>query len=143
MANEKTLNHPAERLRNDEMDEIEGSHAENIQNYEASLKKEEDEMYERDSGLRVSTGCGPSPDREVGAVIIEGNHQGMSSQVSTGCGPSPDREIEEIFANEHIEDSIMKSFTPLREVSSRSSKVSIGTSPPPQSTSTQVIITSE
>lgn len=58
-------------------------------------------------------------------------------KVSTGCGPSPDREIEEIFANESHEQS-MKSFTPLREIPSRSSKVSIGTSPPPQSTSTQV-----
>lgn len=56
-----------------------------------------------------------------------------SVKVSTGCGPSPDAEIEEIFANESA-----KSFTPLREIPSRSSKVSIGTSPPPQSTSTQV-----
>lgn len=58
-------------------------------------------------------------------------------KVSTGCGPSPDQEIEEIFANESHEKS-MKSFTPLREIPSRSSKVSIGTSPPPQSISTQV-----
>lgn len=58
-------------------------------------------------------------------------------KVSTGCGPSPDQEIEAIFANESHEQS-MKSFTPLREIPSRSSKVSIGTSPPPQSTSTQV-----
>lgn len=58
-------------------------------------------------------------------------------KVSTGCGPSPDREIEEIFANENVE-VISKSFTPLREIPSRSSRVSIGTSPPPQSISTQV-----
>lgn len=135
MANEKTLNDPGERLRNDETDEFEDIHAENIPNYESPSKKEEDE---RDSALKVSTGCGPPPDREVHAVYIEGNLQGMSSKVSTGCGPSPDREIEEIFANEHIDDSIMKSFAPLREISSRSSKVSIGTSPPPQDTSTQV-----
>ena len=59
-------------------------------------------------------------------------------KVSAGCGPSPDREIEEIFANENVHNSA-KSFTPLRETPSRSSKVSIGTSPPPQDTSTQVI----
>lgn len=57
--------------------------------------------------------------------------------VSTGCGPSPDREIEEIFANER-NVMPMKSFTPLRDIPSRSSRVSIGTSPPPQSASTQV-----
>lgn len=61
-------------------------------------------------------------------------------KVSTGCGPSPDREIEEIFfANEHMDHS-MKSFTPLRDIPSRSSKVSIGTSPLPQTASTQVQI---
>lgn len=60
----------------------------------------------------------------------------MNVKVSTGCGPSPDREIEEIFANENIETT--KPFTPLREIPSRSSRVSIGTSPPPQSISTQV-----
>lgn len=58
-------------------------------------------------------------------------------KVTTGCGPSPDREIEEIFANEQTE-STSKLFTPLRDIPSRSSKVSIGTSPPPQSMSTQV-----
>ena len=57
--------------------------------------------------------------------------------VSTGCGPSPDREIEEIFANER-NVMPMKSFTPLRDIPSRSSRVSIGTSPLPQSASTQV-----
>lgn len=119
-------------------DEIEGFHAENIQNYEAPSKREEDEVCERDSEVKVSTGCGPSPDREVEAGNIENNPQKMSSKASTGCGPSPDREIEEIFANEHIDDSIMKTFAPLREISSRSSKVSIGTSPPLQSASTQV-----
>lgn len=60
-----------------------------------------------------------------------------SITATTGCGPSPDREIEEIFANEQIE-STSKLFTPLRDIPSRSSKVSIGTSPPPQSMSTQV-----
>jgi hypothetical protein len=62
---------------------------------------------------------------EKAAVVVK---------VSSGCGPSPDREIEEIFANEQP----IRSFTPLREIPSRSSKVSIGTSPPPQSISTQV-----
>lgn len=57
-------------------------------------------------------------------------------KVSTGCGPSPDREIEEIFAND-FQESSTKAFTPLREIPSRS-QVSIGTSPPPQDTSTQV-----
>lgn len=60
-------------------------------------------------------------------------------KVSTGCGPSPDREIEEIFANEKVETP-MRSFTPVRDVPSRASKVSIGTSPPPQSISTQVML---
>lgn len=60
---------------------------------------------------------------------------GAAIKVSTGCGPSPDREIEAIFANELVETPL-KSFTPLRDVPSR---VSIGTSPPPQSISTQVM----
>lgn len=94
---------------------------------------EDEEKEARDLVEKVSAGCGPSPDRE----IIEEKQVMSSSKVSTGCGTSPDREIEEIFANEHVNDS-MKSFAPLRETASRSSKVSIGTSPPPQSTSTQV-----
>lgn len=63
-------------------------------------------------------------------------------KVSTGCGPSPDREIEEIFANDYTEHS-RKSFTPIRDIPSRSSKVSIGTSPPPQTISTQVLLKSD
>lgn len=58
-------------------------------------------------------------------------------KVSTACGPSPDREIEEIFSNEKsirvLSPSVMRENQP-----SRSSKVSIGTSPPPQNMSTQV-----
>jgi len=59
-----------------------------------------------------------------------------TTTASTACGPSPDREIEEIFASEHPTDKSV--FVPVREIPSRSSKVSIGTSPPPQSISTQV-----
>jgi hypothetical protein len=58
-------------------------------------------------------------------------------KVSTACGPSPDREIEELFSNE----ASAKPINVTSEVPARSSKVSvsIGTSPPPQSISTQVI----
>lgn len=58
-------------------------------------------------------------------------------KVSTACGPSPDREIEEIFSNEKsirvLSPAVMR-----ENQHSRSSKVSIGTSPPPQNMSTQV-----
>jgi E3 ubiquitin-protein ligase RNF31 len=57
-------------------------------------------------------------------------------KVSTACGPSPDREIEEIFSNEKSIRVLSPSV--MRENPSRSSKVSIGTSPPPQNMSTQV-----
>ncbi|KAL7037872.1 hypothetical protein ACKWTF_009385 [Chironomus riparius] len=57
-------------------------------------------------------------------------------KVSTACGPSPDREIEEIFSNEKsirvLSPSVMR-----ENQHSRSSKISIGTSPPPQNMSTQ------
>lgn len=69
---------------------------------------------------------------------INNDEAGATIKVSTGCGPSPDREIEEIFANETVEPP-SKSFTPLRDEPGRASKVSIGTSPPPQSISTQVM----
>lgn len=68
---------------------------------------------------------------------INNDDAGATVKVSTGCGPSPDREIEEIFANENAEPPL-KSFTPVRDIPSRASMVSIGTSPPPQSISTQV-----
>lgn len=67
----------------------------------------------------------------------EKSDKNVKVSVSTGCGPSPDREIEEIFANERNEMP-MKAFTPLRDIPSRSSRVSIGTSPPPQTAATQV-----
>lgn len=73
---------------------------------------------------------------EEATADIGDDGEGRKVGVSTGCGPSPDREIEEIFANEKAASS--SPFTPLREIPSRSSKVSIGTSPPPQSISTQV-----
>lgn len=65
-------------------------------------------------------------------------------KVSTACGPSPDREIEEILSNEktiRVLSPALKATTSTktREIpTGRSSKVSIGTSPPPQSISTQV-----
>lgn len=68
----------------------------------------------------------------------ETDDKNVKVSVSTGCGPSPDREIEEIFANERNEMP-MKAFTPLRDIPSRSSRVSIGTSPPPQTAATQVM----
>lgn len=57
---------------------------------------------------------------------------------SIACGPSPDREIEQIFANEADKMTHESPFVPVRDVQSRESKISIGTSPPPQSISTQV-----
>lgn len=86
----------------------------------------------------VSSGCGPSPERDFEPVtefsepkVIEiepkskENEQivkpipkmAEKTKVSTGCGPSPPREL------------IIKSPT---------SKISTGTSPPPQTISTQV-----
>jgi hypothetical protein len=58
-------------------------------------------------------------------------------KVSTACGPSPDREIEELLSNE----ANAKPINMTTEVPTRLSKVSvsIGTSPPPQSISTQVM----
>lgn len=58
-------------------------------------------------------------------------------KVSTACGPSPDREIEEIFSGNEKTIRVL-SPSAVTENSSRLSKVSIGTSPPPQSASTQV-----
>lgn len=138
---EDDINNPVIRWENDEMEEIESFHAENIECSETRSKEEVVEIEKEDAKAKVSTGCGPSPDRELKAFTRDEVHPWMSekgSKVSTGCGTSPDREIEEIFANERVDESMMKSFTPLRDNPSRSSRVSIGTSPPPQSTSTQV-----
>lgn len=67
---------------------------------------------------------------------IEATEEKKQIKVSTACGPSPDREIEELLRNEAHEKPI-SSVT--REIPDRSSsRVSIGTSPPPQSISTQV-----
>lgn len=71
---------------------------------------------EEDEYVRVSTGCGPSPDREIEDIFNQ-NQQTTTATTSAGYGPSP----------------------PLREILSRSSKISKGTSPPPQSISTQVL----
>ena len=110
-SNDEAADEPVITLHSNKLEEIERVQAENI------------ETNEMASGV------------EKGAnSIFEKKNK---AKVSTGCGPSPDREIEEIFANERFEHS-MKSFTPLRDIPSRSSKVSIGTSPPPQAVSTQV-----
>lgn len=61
--------------------------------------------------------------------------EGKQIKVSTACGTSPDREIEEFLRNDANEKPISSM---MREIPDRSSKVSIGTSPPPQSISTQV-----
>lgn len=59
---------------------------------------------------------------------------------SIGCGPSPDREVEEIFTREvsvqklNEESNTKKTAT----VQSQSEKVSVGTSPLPQTCGTQV-----
>lgn len=95
-----------------------------IEKIDESVQAEDIETNEEASGV------------EKGANWMEENGQ-KKVKVSTGCGPSPDREIEEIFERELTEHSL-KSFTPLRDIPSRSSKVSIGTSPPPQTASTQV-----
>lgn len=68
--------------------------------------------------------------------VMEAAEEKRQIKVSTACGPSPDREIEELLRNEANEKPI-SSVT--REIPVRSSsKISIGTSPPPQSISTQV-----
>lgn len=68
--------------------------------------------------------------------VLEAAEEKKQIKVSTACGPSPDREIEELLRNEANEKPI-SSMT--REIPVRSSsKISIGTSPPPQSISTQV-----
>lgn len=108
-ANEKSLDEPAVISQNDEI-EIERVEAESEKNFTKPMEEEK-------------------PVEEVKSVKVS---------VSTGCGPSPDREIEEIFANENAMEAPPKAFTPLREIPGRSSRVSIGTSPPPQSISTQV-----
>lgn len=81
---------------------------------------------------------------EIDEVIEEEiKHEDVEERnvkVSTACGPSPDREIEEIFTNKANEKPLrmMSPSVNRHDMASRSSKVSIGTSPPPQSTSTQV-----
>lgn len=68
-------------------------------------------------------------------VEVEAVEEKKQIKVSTACGPSPDREIEEILSNEASEKPISAVTS---EILDRSEKVSIGTSPPPQSISTQV-----
>lgn len=83
---------------------------------ESNRVNEVNDDLEEDEYVRVSTGCGPSPDREIEEIFNQ-NQQATTSKTSAGCGPSP----------------------PLRDILSRSSKISKGTSPPPQSISTQVL----
>ena len=77
---------------------------------------------------KISTGCGPSPERETetlvenfrepARVISESIEDPQSDKikVSTGCGPSPPRDLP------------------------KTNQSSTGTSPPPQSISTQVLM---
>ncbi|CAO1405758.1 unnamed protein product [Diamesa serratosioi] len=81
--------------------------------FEESNRVNEVNDLEEAEFVRISTGCGPSPDREMEEIFNQ--IQATTSKTSAGCGPSP----------------------PLREIPSRSSKISKGTSPPPQSISTQ------
>lgn len=83
---------------------------------ESNRVNEVNDDLEEDEDVRVSTGCGPSPDREIEEIFSQ-SQQATTSTTSAGCGPSP----------------------PLREILSRSPKISKGTSPPPQSISTQVL----
>jgi hypothetical protein len=66
----------------------------------------------------------------------------VSAKVSTGCGPSPPREIQ-VQAQDRASirtTSCTTSTSPLREIIKQSAvmKKTTGTSPPPQSISTQV-----
>ena len=92
----------------------------NIEQMEKTLEESnrvnEVNDLEEDEYIRVSKGCGPSPDREIEEIFNQ-NQQTTTSKTSAGCGPSP----------------------PLREIQITSSKISKGTSPPPQSISTQVL----
>lgn len=76
---------------------------------------------------------------EAKAIPLENKSEVVGeeiSRVSTACGPSPDREIQEVLTNEANE----KPINVTREIPiGKSSKVSIGTSPPPQNVETQVI----
>lgn len=62
------------------------------------------------------------------------------NRISTGCGPSPDREIVEILSEEIPSENSNKIPPPTTTEESNKvlSKVSIGTSPPPQTCGTQV-----
>lgn len=104
----------------------------NVENMETA------EVQVQQKPTTVSSGCGPSPERDIEPVtdpteqkveivkaieieqVVEQkpvNQAPVKTKVSTGCGPSPPREI------------ITKS---------PSFKTSKGTSPPPQTISTQV-----
>ena len=91
----------------------------NIEEMEKTLEESnrvnEVNDFDADEYVKISTGCGPSPDREIEQIFNQ--NQITTTKTSAGCGPSPT----------------------LREVLSRSSKISKGTSPPPQSISTQVL----
>ena len=93
----------------------------NIEEMEKTLEESnrvnEINDLEEDEYVRVSTGCGPSPDREIEEIFNQNQQTTSTATTSAGCGSSP----------------------PLREILSRSSKISKGTSPPPQSISTQVL----
>lgn len=103
----------------------------------------------RETKMKVSSGCGPSPPRELqNETATFSPSPPVSPQpakelkptirkVSTGCGPSPPREIHEIISRS---PSPPLSPPPAKEVKpTRVRKVSTGTSPPPQSISTQVL----
>lgn len=83
---------------------------------------------------------------EYQAEIVQIEKVVTSKVKSTGCGPSPDREVEEVFMKEiSVDNSDDGNFsTEINETAvmapSDSTKVSvsIGTSPPPQTCGTQV-----
>ena len=104
--------------------------------------REDDKSVEVPQVEKVSITLKPDESEKIEVAIesIEAEAEAIANlreekvekqiKVSTACGPSPDREIEEILKNVESEKPITKARS--------SSKISIGTSPPPQSISTQV-----
>lgn len=111
--------------------------------------REEAQTKPKETKLKVSSGCGPSPPRELQNEAASFSPSPPVSpqpakevkpttrKVSTGCGPSPPRESHDMLSRS---PSPPLSPPPVKEVkSTRVRKVSTGTSPPPQSISTQVM----
>jgi hypothetical protein len=99
-----------------------------------SITLKPDELDRSEVAVQLSTNT--EAEAIALAPTMEATEEKRQIKVSTACGPSPDREIEELLRNEAHEKPIS---AVTREIPVRSSsKVSIGTSPPPQNISTQV-----